>query len=711
MKRLFLFSAAVAVLLSCAKESPVDENPNPDTPVVEYQTITFEAVVPTTSDCPAPAADGTETKTTLVNHSLVHWAKGDAVKVLFFPNSANPYYNPENLTMNSSIKVTGANGVLTATFDEETAESCYFHTDTWLWGGEEYGIEHMYNGIALYPSNVEATSYRDATAMTYTNTTISYNLPTAQTAVENSFGNGLLFSYAPISDKNAFEEGSAKLAFENACALIKLNLPADASDIVSVKVASSGTALTGNFKVNTTATMTYGMNLPTYPLSMTAVSGTNNVTLSAPDGETLKPGGTYYIVAWPGTHSNGLTFTFTNKDGRTVEKSISSEVVLEKSKIDEFTFRSITFPHVLETSVETITVQEEGSYYFDLTSSRDWVAECDSDWLYIFSNNSGTGSMTPTIIELFALEQTENKTETITIKAGDDEIYVTVNYEVLVPELLIERYESWSELSATEDGYHQRSIIVKSNVEWTLSTDSDWLGLSQTSGGATNAEYVTLTAAPNDSYDYRTATIYLRDANGTTETTFEVTQAPKTKKYSIVSEVSAAGDLEEGHNYVIFFAQNQYIQQKVWKVNESGYVQQVDGSYAIGTEYTPEYVFYYDYQYEVTDSELTSSNNQYGSKEVGKLKSEHTGKYLSATSMTFTGDGDAYGMALMFANRWTGEGDDRHDIDIWYRKGNGLGSYSYTQTLYWDASNGLSLTTDTSITTRKFFFFEVELVQ
>ena len=175
MKRLFLFSAAVAVLLSCAKESPVDENPNPDTPVVEYQTITFEAVVPTTSDCPAPAADGTETKTTLVNHSLVHWVKGDEVKVLFFPNSANPYYNPENLTMNSSIKVTGANGVLTATFDEETAESCYFHTDTWSWGESESYIEYMYNGIALYPSNVEATSFRNAQAMAYTETTISYS--------------------------------------------------------------------------------------------------------------------------------------------------------------------------------------------------------------------------------------------------------------------------------------------------------------------------------------------------------------------------------------------------------------------------------------------------------------------------------------------------------------------------------------------------------
>lgn len=655
MKRLFLFSAAVAVLLSCAKESPVDENPNPDKPVVEYQTITFEAVVPTTSDCPAPAADGTETKTTLVNHSLVHWVKEDAVKVLFFPNSDNGW---GGLTMDKTQTIEGANGVLTAILDEETAESCYFHTDSWSWITD---IKYMYNGIALYPSTVNATSSRASGDSQYTNTEISYNLKTAQTAVENSFENGLLFSYAPIDNKNEFEDGSAKLAFENACALIKLNLPDDASDIVSVKVASSGTALTGNFKVKTTtgSNVYFRMNLPAYPLSMTAVSGTNNVTLSAPDDETLEPGGTYYIVAWPGTHSNGLTFTFTNTDGRTVEKSILSEVVLEKSKIDEFTFRSITFPHVLETSVETITVQEEGSYYFDLTSSRDWVAECDSDWLYIFSNNSGTGSMTPTTIELFALEQTENKTETITIKAGDDEIYVTVNYEVLVPELSIERYESWSKLGA--DGSDFQFVTVKSNVAWTLSTDSDWLTLGTTSGNTTTGETVMLTAAENTTSSERTATLYLRDEGNTVEQTFTVTQeaGKKTSGYKVIGAVLPE-DLQTGKYYVIA---NYGDPTRYWTVGDaSNYDLTLTSGFnsdAYSNEFSIDHIFYVTEIYKNTGMSDTGYSQRVQIA-LFSYKSEKGMYYVSSTATyRFT---NSYGIYLNLGARYTGEYGN--DVDM-----------------------------------------------
>lgn len=655
MKRLFLFSAAVAVLLSCAKESPVDENPNPDKPVVEYQTITFEAVVPTTSDCPAPAADGTETKTTLVNHSLVHWVKEDAVKVLFFPNSDNGW---GGLTMDKTQTIEGANGVLTAILDEETAESCYFHTDSWSWITD---IKYMYNGIALYPSTVNATSSRASGDSQYTNTEISYNLKTAQTAVENSFENGLLFSYAPIDNKNEFEDGSAKLAFENACALIKLNLPDDASDIVSVKVASSGTALTGNFKVKTTtgSNVYFRMNLPAYPLSMTAVSGTNNVTLSAPDDETLEPGGTYYIVAWPGTHSNGLTFTFTNTDGRTVEKSILSEVVLEKSKIDEFTFRSITFPHVLETSVETITVQEEGSYYFDLTSSRDWVAECDSDWLYIFSNNSGTGSMTPTTIELFALEQTENKTETITIKAGDDEIYVTVNYEVLVPELSIERYESWSKLGA--DGSDFQFVTVKSNVAWTLSTDSDWLTLGTTSGNTTTGETVMLTAAENTTSSERTATLYLRDEGNTVEQTFTVTQeaGKKTSGYKVIGAVLPE-DLQTGKYYVIA---NYGDPTRYWTVGDaSNYDLTLTSGFnsdAYSNEFSIDHIFYVTEIYKNTGMSDTGYSQRVQIA-LFSYKSEKGMYYVSSTATyRFT---NSSGIYLNLGARYTGEYGN--DVDM-----------------------------------------------
>ena len=494
--------------------------------------------------------------------------------------------------------------------------------------------------------------------MKYTDTEISYDLKTAQTAVENSFENGILFSYAPISDKNAFEEGSAKLAFENACALIKLNLPADASDITSVKVASSGTALTGNFEVNTTSTMTYGMNLPTYPLSMTAVSGTNNVTLSAPDGETLKPGGTYYIVAWPGTHSNGLTFTFTNKDGRTVEKSISSEVVLERSKIDEFTFRSITFPHVLEASPETLTVQARGTYTFDLTSTRDWTATSDASWV-IVRTSSGTGSMTPATVSLMVRGQTENKTATITIQAGDDEIHVTVNYEVLVPELSIERYGSWSELGA--DGSDFQFVTVKSNVAWTLSTDSDWLTLGTTSGNATTGETVMLTPAENTTTSERTATLYLRDEDNTVEQTFTVTQeaGKKTSGYKVISEVLPE-DMQTGKYYVIA---NYGDPTRYWTVGDaSNYDLTLTSGFnadAYSNEFSIDHVFYVT---EIsTGTGMTDTAYKHRAQIIlFSLKSEK-GMYYDSSTVTYRFINSS-GIYLNLGAKWDDDEDNSVDM-------------------------------------------------
>ena len=320
MKKSILFLAAFAALVSCTKENPVDENPVLDTPVVENQSISFEATAPSTTSDDA-------TKTTLVEDGLVHWVKGDAVKVMFVPING---WDDRNTWPGQAYD--GASGIMTATFDSETSASAFFHTDSWNWG---VGSEYMGVGIAVYPSSVETYSHRnddyyDANAPTV----ISYNLPSNQTAVENSFQNGVVFSYAEIANVAEFAANQSKLSFKNACALIKVTLPSDADDIVSLTVESANATLSGKHKVNSySGTSSYAQYYPIYPLVMTSDGGVNNVALSAPAGETLKAGASYYIVTWPGSHSNGLSFTFTNTSGLTNTKQLAQSVELKASKI------------------------------------------------------------------------------------------------------------------------------------------------------------------------------------------------------------------------------------------------------------------------------------------------------------------------------------------------------------------------------------------
>ncbi len=647
MKKILFCLAAFAALVSCTKENPVDETPTVDTPAIEYQTITFEATAPS-------AEDNDATKTTLINGSLVHWVKGDAVKVMFVP--INGW---ENQSVWPDKAYDGASGVMTATFDSETSASALFHTDSWDWG---VGSEYMGVGIAVYPSSVETYSHRnddyyDANAPTV----ISYNLPSNQTAVENSFQNGVLFSYAEIANVEEFAANQSKLNFRNACALIKITLPSDATDIVSLTVESSAATLSGKHKVNSySGTSGYAQYYPIYPLVMASDGGVNNVTLSAPAGETLKAGASYYIVTWPGSHSNGLSFTFTNTLGLTNTKQLAQSVELEASKIDHFYFKnSITFEHVFEVSEDSFDIAGTATGgSFTVTSSRDWTAVSDSEWLTI-SPASGSASVSAATVTFNAPENTSaERTAKITITAGEDTKVVTVTQAQFIAELSIERYGSWNILPA--DGDFQ-FVTIKSNTSWTLSCDKDWLTLGATSGSATAGERVMLTAAENTTTSERTATLYLRDNANTVEKTFTVTQeaGKKTSGYKVVASVLPE-DLEIGKYYVIA---NYGDPTRYWTVgSESNYDLTLTGEFntnAYSNEFSIDHVFYVTEIYK--DKGMTDT--QYGHRAqiaLFSLKSDLGMTYVTSTE-TYRFN-YKYGLYLNLGAKWGSDTDNSVDM-------------------------------------------------
>lgn len=598
MKKILFCLAAFAALVSCTKENPID-----NTPAVEYQTITFEAAAPSAEDVDA-------TKTTLVDGNLVHWSNGDQVKVGFFP--ALEYSN-----------ILNQNGVFTANFEETSTESTYFTTDNWAWATSESNYRDY--GIAAYPDEATVLSYVNRGNSKYDDATteISYDLPSEQIAVLNSFQSGVNFSYAKVS-KADFIANKAKLSFINACALLKITLPEAAADVKSIAVSSkNGVALSGKFEIPFGKEGYYhddpwatGYANSDGTLTFQAVAGNPSVSIVAPEGETLQPGGTYYVVVWPGTHGSGLDFEFTNSEGLTCKKSLASSVTFTRAKVERFNFVSgLDFSFVAELELDT------------------------------------------------------------------------------------------ESLSFTKDG-GSSTVSVTSNTDWTVSDDADWLTVSAQSGKGNGS--VTVTAAANTTYEARTATITV--TAGTVTKNISVTQDAAERKYRLKSAVTAAADLKEGSMYVIFFAggsSNNSLTNYCWEINDNETINRVSSSSATGTEFTSKNVFIFDNASTPDESQLTDSNNGYGSKISGKLKSVHNNKYVT-NSLVFGYQDAAGGSTMMFGNRW-GNSEYGHDIDIWFRIRLMNGSYSYDQTLYWDGSS-LKLGS-TSNTPRKWFFFEVEEVQ
>ena len=224
MKKSLIFFAALAALFSCAKENPVVETPAEETFSVEL----FAS---------APTEDA-DTKTTLVEGGkFVHWSKGDAIKVLFFPNTTS---------VNASFS--GSNGIFTSHFDEETSSTAFFRCDSWSWGSkvEELGISKSLTekGIAVYPATATAKSTKPTGNRVICDTEVSFVLPSIQTAVKDNIESNLNFSYATVElskFQNTISNGAkTDLKFNNACAMIELSMPsAFEKKVTSISIKSN----------------------------------------------------------------------------------------------------------------------------------------------------------------------------------------------------------------------------------------------------------------------------------------------------------------------------------------------------------------------------------------------------------------------------------------------------------------------------------------
>ena len=327
MKKSIIFFAAIAAFFSCSKENPVNEIPTEETFSVELFAT-------------APSGDA-DTKTTLVDGDgtkFVHWSKGDAIKVLFFPNA---------ISVNASFS--GPNGIFTSHFDEETSSTAFFRCNSWSWGSKvgELGISKSLteSGIAVYPATATAKSTKPSGTRVICDTEVSFVLPSTQPAVKDNIESNLNFSYATVElskFQSTISNGAqTDLKFNNACAMIELTMPSTLDKkVTSISIVSNNDIpLTGKG----VATMSYYKNeIDSNTLDSASdhifkpvISEGAGVTLNNANG--FEAGAKYYVVVWPGKHDGGLTIEFAAEDGTKATKTTGG-VELTASMVKPYTF-------------------------------------------------------------------------------------------------------------------------------------------------------------------------------------------------------------------------------------------------------------------------------------------------------------------------------------------------------------------------------------
>jgi len=224
-------------------------------------------------------AENDDTKTTLQGTD-VYWEVGDEIKVFYGSGS----------------------GRFASVNTEETASTTFTGNINVAIGGNEgfTGGEYMWG---LYPYRSDAT---------YDGTAVTTTIPEQQTGKAGSFAKNMNISLAKSSN--------LALAFYNVCGGVRFSVTRNnITDVVFE--GRNNEDLAGTIQV---AFSEGG------PVIQSLTNGQKKITLKAPNSETFESGKWYYIVAVPGTLTNGFKLTF-NTATQYAELEKTSSVTVKRA--------------------------------------------------------------------------------------------------------------------------------------------------------------------------------------------------------------------------------------------------------------------------------------------------------------------------------------------------------------------------------------------
>lgn len=211
------------------------------------------------------------------------WLSGDAINVFFGASESSKFVTAES----------GGVAQFKGSIDVVTGGGEGLDDNTSLWG--------------IYPYN---------SANTCDGTYVTLNLPSEQSAAENTFANGL---FPQIARSRNFY-----MTFYNLCGCIRFTVVNP--DIRKVQLLGNNQEpIAGRAKIS----------LEKVPQVEEILSAQTKLTMTAPDGGYFKPGVNYYFVLYPTEFSKGLTVKYYKSDS-VASYTYSESYNLSRNKVSRF---------------------------------------------------------------------------------------------------------------------------------------------------------------------------------------------------------------------------------------------------------------------------------------------------------------------------------------------------------------------------------------
>ena len=176
-------------------------------------------------------------------------------------------------------------------------------------------------------------------------------------------------------------------------------------------------------------------------------------------------------------------------------------------------------------SAETATLEFEntaGEYSIKVTSEAAWTAKTSQTWIQVSPDSGKAGTET--------IKVTVTPNSTTSARTGYVYLYIgssqVVQIAVTQKGLYVEFSASSLEMT---DGVDEKTITVKSNTSWTISSYPSWVTVTPTSGEGT--QNVTIKTADNPNTSKREGTIKATQAGVSLEASLTITQLGKTFDY------------------------------------------------------------------------------------------------------------------------------------------------------------------------------------
>ena len=272
-------------------------------------------------------------------------------------------------------------------------------------------------------------------------------------------------------------------------------------------------------------------------VTIPAAGGSASVTFNAPAAWVAASNDNGWINFSPGSGEAGdvtIQISIGENPGREARSAVMTVLMPDYDYSETFTITQPAHEPALSISEQLLQLAAAGgTQTITVSSTVDWTASTNEDWISVNPSSGGFGETTVTI-NVAENQMARAREGSVSFAGGGLGVTLAVNQGAAGASLSLSAREA--EFSSAGGSL---VLTVNSNADWTAAANAQWAGLSVSQGTAGETR-VTISVPANDSTEARSATITF--SAGNVSESFVLSQKGRGQTGGITGDIGDWGD-------------------------------------------------------------------------------------------------------------------------------------------------------------------------